>query len=145
MGLIYLTNPSRFGPFNQQTDIDGILVRIGGTDETAHAQVMDAEQRIWKCELTREQAKLLAPYLYGQPVRLSGSGRWQRDAEGNWSLIRLKVAEFHALRGEPLDEVIRKLRAIPGNKWLDESDPLGTLQNLRGDDHDSSAIHSCCL
>lgn len=126
--------PEEIGPFNQHTELEGVLVRIGGKDETAHALLQAPEGRTWPCELTHEMARGMAHHLYGDPLRVTGTGRWRRDREGNWELVSLKVEAFAPLSGEALADAIKRLRAIEGNAWRDESDPLAAVQRLRDDD-----------
>jgi hypothetical protein len=126
----------RIGPFREHAEIDGVLVRIGGTDETAHAHIEDADGQSWQCVLSREQARLLAPYLYGLPLRVSGNGRWARNELGKWELVSpgLKIEGFTVLRDEDLGATITRLRAVPGSGWAQEKDPLRLLTKIRDGD-----------
>lgn len=101
------------GPFNKHTELDGVLVRIGGRDRTAHAQIEDAEGRVWACEIDRDLARRLAPYLFGVPVRLVGEGRWQRTVEAQWELVRFKAVDFRPLDNRTLADSIDAIRKMP--------------------------------
>lgn len=124
------------GPFNEHTELDGVLVRIGGTDNTAHAQLQDAEGRTWRCEVTREIARELAQHLYGAPIRAAGIGRWVRTEDGVWDLLKLRLKDFRPLRDEDLPTVATRLRAVQGSEWLRSEDPLALLQSLRDSDEE---------
>lgn len=104
--------PEIVGPFNKHTEIDGVLVRIGGRDKTAHAQIEDAEGRAWRCEVDRDMARCLAPHLFGGPLRLSGMGRWQRTEQAQWKLVRFKVESFNALRMNSLADSVAAVRKL---------------------------------
>jgi hypothetical protein len=63
-------------------------------------------------------------------VRLFGSGRWTRDAEGKWSLDFLAVDSFDPLREETLSQAIARIASIDVG-WDHES--IGELISLRND------------
>jgi hypothetical protein len=128
-------SPPQIGPFTQPTELEGQLVRIGGRDETAHATLEDAEGRGWSIMMRRDQARELAPLLYGPPIRVSGAGRWTRTQSGAWELEYLKLQSWERLSEESLREVVDQLRKTGGSEWPSESDPAGFLRRIRhGDD-----------
>lgn len=124
-------NP-RMGPFTEQSTLDGKVVRIGGTDATAHALIEDGEGKILSAECTRELAIELAQYLYKQPVRLIGNARWVRTEVGDWELLSFRAKEFIPLTPGDLASAIGKLREV-GADWKKEADPAALLRRLRGD------------
>lgn len=104
--------PAVIGPFNKHTEIDGVLVRIGGRDKTAHAQIQDAEGGVWNCEVNHDMARRLAQYLFGAPVRLSGEGRWLRNEQAEWELKRFKATDFKSLGERSLQASIGAIRSL---------------------------------
>ncbi len=122
--------PLTFGAFNEQGSLDGMLIRIGGKDETVPVHIQDGDV-IHQCNATREIARQLAPYLYGATLRVHGEGRWERDAEGAWLLKRFNIRDFETLDDAPLSDVVERLRQVPGNHWKEMEDPLAELQRLR--------------
>jgi len=121
-------NP-KMGPFTEAAEFDGKIVRIGGTDDTAHALIEQAEGGIVSAECSRELAKELARHLYAGPVRLSGNARWERTDAGEWKLINFKAKEFRTLRNEDLATSIARLQKI-GADWSGE-DAIQFLNELR--------------
>jgi hypothetical protein len=121
----------RIGPVTQPTTIVGQLVRVGGLDSTAHAQAEDAEGRTWRVTMTRDQARALAPHLYGPLIRFAGTGRWSRDVVGVWELEALRLTEWERLSSETLRETVTALRGIAGSEWVDDRDQLETLARIR--------------
>jgi hypothetical protein len=124
--------PLEYGAFRQRSTLQGVLIRIGGRDETAHATLQDGDVYYSKCALKRDLARKLAPYLFAQPIRLHGSGRWNRNADGEWELLQYTVESFEVLDDEPLSTVIQKVRGT-----LPPEEPKGALeyfQNVRKDD-----------
>ena len=127
--------PPQIGPFVQPTELVGQLVRIGGRDKTAHAHLEDADGRAWSIVMTREQARLLAPLLYGPTFRASGAGKWMRTPSGTWELEHLKLQSWEPLSDESLRNVVDQLRKIEGARWHREADPSALLSRIRhGDD-----------
>lgn len=122
----------RMGPFTEQAIIDGKVVRIGGTDETAHALVEDSDGKVWSAECTRELAVELAQYLYKHPVRLVGNARWVRTEVGEWEQLSFKAKEFIPLTADDLATAVGKLRSIEAD-WKSETDPAALLRKMRGD------------
>ena len=123
--------PATFGAFNQPDVLDGVLIRIGGRDETVPVHLRDGKN-IHICNANRDMARRLAIHLYGPVLRVRGEGRWERDAEGAWSMKRFTIAEFEELDDAPLAEIIERLRRIGGSAWKDIADPAAELQRLRG-------------
>lgn len=122
-------NP-RMGPFTESAEIDGKIVRIGGTDETAHALIEPADGGVISAECSRELAVQLAPYLYGNPVRVIGNARWERTDAGEWKLLSFRAKEFRQLRADDLATSIARLRKIE-MPWDTGGDPNELLQRLR--------------
>ena len=125
--------PRRIGPFNQFGTLDGVLLRIGGRDKTAHATIEDADGITWNCIVTRDMARELAHHLFGDPVRLSGIGRWERSETGRWELHRFTVQGFHPLQAESLAAAVNRVRLLNAD-WNRSNDPIGLLQDMRNDD-----------
>jgi len=126
---------ARIGPVTQPTSIVGQLVRIGGRDKTAHAQVEDAEARSWSIVMTREQARGLAPFLYGDVLKFTGNGRWFRSESGEWELDELRLQAWERITNETLRESVSALRQIEGSNWKALDEPIQVLERIQhGDD-----------
>ena len=123
--------PATFGAFNLSGVLDGVLIRIGGRDDTVPAHLRYGDT-IHLCNATREMAKRLAVHLYGPPLRVHGNGRWERDADGCWVMKRFSITSFDVLDDAPLAEVVRRLRDVEGSGWKEIEDPAAELRHLRG-------------
>jgi hypothetical protein len=122
-----------FGPFWQQGILYGYLTRLEGRDRTDHATlVYDGGQCI--CEMTQTIARDLAPH-YRSTVRIYGQGRWYRNADGKWELLRFVADRFESLDDTTLFEVVKKLRAVPNNGLVKLDDPIGEMQRIRDGEH----------
>lgn len=119
-----------FGAFNQPGTLDGMLIKVGGRGDTIPVHIED-QDRCYICNATRDMAKRLAPHLFGDPIRLQGTGRWVREANAAWTLIGFNIGDFEVLNNDPLPTVIDRLRDIPGNDWDKIKDPLGELERIR--------------
>jgi hypothetical protein len=109
----------KFSSIRQHGSIDGIVVRVGGTDATVPVWLEVEDEQISGCYTTRAVAKQLGAKLF-EPVRLFGQGRWSRDGEGEWSLVSFKVESFEALEDVPLTAAVERLRSIR-TEWTDEA------------------------
>lgn len=121
------------GPLRQQRELDGMLIRIGGRDVTVPVHLQDGDT-IHLCNADREMARRLAGHLYGPVLRVYGDGRWERDAEGAWTMKSFTITGFEELDDAPLDEVVERLRRVEGSNWKDFDDPQAELRRLRGAD-----------
>lgn len=123
VGAVILKFPGReeveekFPAIRQQGSIDGVIIRVGGQDETVPVWLEVEDKKISGCFASKAIAKQLGSKLY-EAVRLFGKGRWSRDNEGLWSLIDFKIESFEALDEAPLSSALAQLRAIP-TEWDD--------------------------
>ena len=123
--------PLTFGAFNQPGVLDGVLIRVGGRDDTVPVHLRDGET-VHICNATRDMARRLAAHLHGPPLRVRGDGRWERDADGVWAMKRFNIAEFDELDDAPLGEIVGRLRDVEGSGWERVVDPPSELRRLRG-------------
>jgi len=119
-----------FGTFPQQGSIDGQVIVIGGKGDPVPVH-LQSEDTVHLCDVGRSLARELARYLFGDQVRAHGTGRWYRDEQGTWHLERFRVTSFEVLNEQSLSSAVTSLRAIPGNKWGDTSDPWAELERIR--------------
>jgi hypothetical protein len=124
-----------YGPFNQDGHLDGVLISVGGKDETISIRLQNGETIYANCDTTRTIARELGKHLF-EPVRIHGSGRWTREADGKWTLLRFRVHRFDALGSVSLRDTVTALRAVPGSGWEEQVDPLAELDDLRRDQED---------
>ena len=119
-----------FGPFWQDGTLDGILVKIGGMDETVPVHLVD-EGAHHTCNASRELARQLAPRLFGNPIRVYGRGKWFRNAVGKWEMKWFDIFRFEDLESTSLLETVSRLRSIQDNDLLRLEDPLEEMRKLR--------------
>ena len=124
--------PIRYGPFRERGSLDGVVIRVGGRDETVPVHLQDGE-RLISCQTSRELSKRLANHYLGSTVRVFGTGKWVREEDGSWQLLEFTIEEFETLDDSPLADVVEKLRAVEGGRWGDNPGALDDLMNLRRD------------
>lgn len=122
--------PINYGTIREASSIDGMVVSVGGRDATAHVILVDRDRAYTNIDISRELARELATHLYGRPVRLHGTGRWQRSEDGEWQLLGFRAREFEVLEDSDLSEVLDSLRNVQGG-WPEKEDPLGYLSDIR--------------
>lgn len=127
-----IPKPQRAGPFTELAVFDGELVRVGGKDATAHAQIVDAEGRYWSGELSRQLAHDMGAHLY-EWLRVEGQARWERNEDGQWKLVKFTISSFRLLPKDLLADTVQKLRSIPGGEWQN-TDPSAFIRESRSDD-----------
>jgi hypothetical protein len=67
-----------FGPFAQDGTLDGLLIAIGGKDETVPLPLQNGETIYTNCDTTRTIARDLAKHLF-ETVRIYGTDRWTHE------------------------------------------------------------------
>jgi hypothetical protein len=127
--------PVRYGPFRERGTVDGVLIRIGGRDDTIPVLLRDGEAMI-ACQTSLELSKKLAPHYQGATLRAHGNGRWVREEDGSWHLLDFYIEDFEVLDDSPLREVVAHLRAVEGSTWGDNPNAMTDILNLRRDPKD---------
>ena len=122
--------PRTFGPIKELCSFDGMLIRVGGEDDTVPVH-LQAGDKIHICNADRDMARRLAPYLYQGTLRVWGDGCWEREQSGHWRLIRFDIGKFELLDDSPISEIVEKLRKVEGSEWKQFDDPLAELMRLR--------------
>ena len=119
-----------YGPFTQEGSLDGVLISVGGKDETVPLRLQNGDVVHANCETTRAIARELGRHLF-EPIRVHGSGRWMREGDGTWTMKGFRVHRFDVLGTESLRESVAALRAVRGSGWKDMGSPLSELEDLR--------------
>ena len=122
-----------FGPFWQEGTLDGMLVKVGGLDDTVPVHLLDVGTH-HVCNATREIARELAPHLFGNPIRVHGKGRWVRNPQGQWEMGWFDISSFEDLDDKNIFEVVSRLRSIPDNELMTLKDPLEEMRKIRHGD-----------
>jgi hypothetical protein len=112
-------------------DIDGVVIRVGGKDETVPVWLEGENKERLVCNATRAIAKELAAHLFGQAVRVSGAATWRRNAERIWMLDRFDIKDWQPLEDELLTTLVTRLRETPGSDWYAFDDPQAQWKRLR--------------
>lgn len=138
-GVVVINFPGRKTPLAEevvvyeQGDLDGIVIRVGGKDDSVPVWIEGEGKCIYKCQTNRDIARQLALHLFDKPVRVVGNGQWCRTPERKWELEKFDIKSFEVLDDAPLDQVINELRQIEGNRWNEMDDPHAELRKLQGD------------
>lgn len=127
--------PVRYGPFRERGSLDGVVIRVGGRDDTVPVLLSNGEIE-YPCQASVEVSKRLAHHYRGPILRVHGSGKWVREEDKSWSLQRFDIDDFEVLDDAPLHEIVERLHAVEGGLWDDPSltDLLG-MRRDSGDQH----------
>lgn len=117
----------------EQGELDGIVIRVGGKDDSVPVWIEGEGRAIYKCQTTRDIARQLATYLFDKQVRVAGNGKWCRTPERKWELEQFEIKSFLPLEDTGLEQLIGELRAVKGNQWNEMDDPQAELRKLRGE------------
>jgi hypothetical protein len=128
-----------YGPFTETAVVEGELVRIGGKDKSAHAQIVDPEGVTWSGEMSRDLASRMAVYLYkGSVLRVTGDARWERREDGSWKLNGFKILDFEVLQDDTLEAATERLRSLRKTDWDSVDDVDAFITASRGE---SDGLH----
>lgn len=123
--------PQRVGPIKEAGVLDGEVIRVGGKDRTIHILLVGPDGQEYKLVTTsRDVAKGMANHLYCA-VRVTGTGTWSRNEEGDWELESFSVQGFEPIEDSSLIEAFAALQAVEGSEWKRMDDPLAVWQKLR--------------
>lgn len=117
---------------HEQGELDGIVIRVGGKDDSVPVWIEGEGKAIYKCQATRDIARQLATFLFDKPVRVAGNEKWCRTPERKWELEQFDIKSFEILDDTDLEQLVNELRAVEENPWNDMKDPHAELRNLRG-------------
>jgi hypothetical protein len=117
-------------PFSQPGTLDGIVVTLGGKDNPPTVHLQD-EKQTHICHANRDLIRRIAPYIYADPLRVSGMGRWERTPDGDWILSRFTIHDFKPLIDVPLTNLIQAVRTAGLSDWGKSENPLADLERLR--------------
>lgn len=118
------------GSITEQGTLDGVVMRLGGTQDTVGVLIQARDGKTSACWAKRNIAKQLAPFLFGQEIRVYGTGTWFRMFE-KWQLERFYIHQFKVLDESPLEEVVQRLRAVEGSGWPSIKSPFKELERIR--------------
>jgi hypothetical protein len=127
--------PMRYGPFREHGTLDGVLIRIGGRDDTIPVWLKDGDV-VYRCQVREEVARRLAPHYLDGTLRVHGSGKWMREENGTWLLQQFDIEDFELLDDSSLVDVVAKLRAVEGSTWHKSEDAVRDAISLRSDNGD---------
>lgn len=112
--------PLEFGPFREDGVLEGVVIRVGGKDESIPVWLMDGDD-IHKCTASVAMSKELSGYYRGPLLRVHGSGRWMREANGAWRMLVFDIKSYDVLDDTPLADVVKQLQGVKGSEWGDDA------------------------
>jgi hypothetical protein len=74
--------------------------------------------------------------MWDRTLRFHGIGSWIRHGSGAWELKSFRIHDFEPLEDAPLEDVIKRLRAVPGSDLAQVPD---AVQRLLADRHEGDA------
>ena len=113
-------------------EVDGVVVRVGGTDQTIPVHLQGANGEIFPCTVKdRAVARQLAGLLFEEPIRARGMGTWSRGADGRWKLKSMNIDGWDVLDAASPLVLLDQLRAARGNGWLNIADVDTRMHRIR--------------
>jgi hypothetical protein len=115
--------------------IDGVVVGIGGTDDTVHVRIQEASGAVWSISLRDFSiARQLASHFRADPIRMLVHGTWKRSGSGVWEPLNLHADGFEPLDVRSAKAIMDEIRTIPGMGWSGLDDPVAVWKGLRGEE-----------
>lgn len=112
-------------------ELTGSVIRVGGRDETVPLLLQDTDGTTYQCNTSKTLARELARHLFGDLVRVQGSGKWRRTPERVWVLDLFKIKSWEPIDQTSLEDAVKVLRAVEGSQWNTFADPQAQLKKLR--------------
>jgi hypothetical protein len=112
-------------------ELIGTVIKVGGKDATVPLLLQDTDGTTYPCTTTRELARQLAKHLFGDQVRVLGTGKWRRTQDRVWELDDFKLKSWEQLNQTQLADDVAALRSVEGSQWNLYDDPHAELKKLR--------------
>lgn len=112
-------------------ELIGIVIKVGGKDDTVPLLLQDTDGTTYPCTTSRELARQLAQHLFGDQVRVLGTGKWRRTQDRVWKLDEFKLKSWEQLDQTQLVDDVALLRSVEGSQWNTFGDPHAELRKLR--------------
>ena len=121
----------RIGPVKEYGELDGMVISVGGKDNTKHIRLIGHDGEQYKLTTSSiELAKELGNNLFSY-VRVTGMGTWFRNEDGMWELENFITQSCEPLEDGSLIEAVAALRDVEGDDWKNLPDPLAAWRELR--------------
>ena len=104
--------------------LDGVVIRIGGKDNTIPVWLKDVDGTIHKCEANSDMARELVGHYLSNPIRVTGQGDWLRGEDGVWSLEKFRISGWEPLDDVSIADILNAARLAKGIVWNDVDDPF---------------------
>ena len=118
---------------NQWTQIDGVVIKIGGKDSSIPVTIRDLEGATYNCQIYGEdRARELAKHYLGSLLRIRGDAKFARHPQTGWTIQSLVIEDFEVIAIRDLTDIFTDLRNVPNNGWAEEPNPVGSWKVLRG-------------
>ena len=118
-----------FGPITQPGVFQGVPIKVGGENDPVPVHLEDGKDKTIVLA-RRSLAKEIAQHLFTSVVRVEGTGRWIRHADGEWEMLSFQAMSFKLIEDASVRKNINDLREIPA-EWKKLEDPLGELEQIR--------------
>lgn len=118
-----------FGPITQPGYFQGVPISVGGERDPVPIHLEDGKDK-HIVYAKRTVAKDIAQYLFTSPIRVEGSGRWLRHADGEWELLDFRVTDYKLVEDGDIRKNVADLRSIPA-AWKQLDDPLTELTDIK--------------
>lgn len=115
---------------DQESTVTGRVIKIGGRDDTIPLLLKDSDGAEYRCTIKGEGlAREISSHYLGDPIEVSGKGRWRRTIDGRWILENLTVTSWSALSTDwdAAYELMGKL----ASGWKDVADIEGRCAEIR--------------
>ncbi|WP_447789446.1 hypothetical protein [Pseudomonas farris] len=115
---------------DQESTVTGRVIKIGGRDETIPLLLKDADGTEYRCTVKGEDlAREISAHYLGDPIEVTGKGKWRRTNDGRWILENLIVTAW-----SPLSTDWDSAYALMGKLatgWRDVADIEGRCAEIR--------------
>jgi hypothetical protein len=123
--------PLELLPVEQPSSLVGVVQGVGGRSYSQNVPVfIDTGDLVHACVASRGLAKELGHFILDGPRRFEGLANWHRDENGAWLLRKFEIRTHAPVGGEPLSEIVERLRGVP-SELSGIADPWGAVMQSR--------------
>jgi hypothetical protein len=122
-----------YGPFEHSATVEGVPISIGGKKDIVSIHIEDRFEQVQICKAKREIAKEISKYLFEQTIRVFGTAKMIRHADGRWERKDFNAQSYEVVNRSSISEDLESFKSVDVS-WEGRENAIRDLSVIRHDD-----------